>query len=278
MNNVGVITDYLGGNNVNDTAKVKDTAQLENEIEKNYKSLIIDLRNNGGGLLSSAVDIADKFIDEGPIVSTKSRIDYENSVYFADRKKTVVRGIPVIVLINRGSASASEILSGALKDTHTAYLVGERTFGKGSVQIPNGLINNDGFKITVARYYTPSDVNIDKTGIMPDREVTYPEFSEEEEKAFGELMDSDEISAYVEEHSDMSEADIAAYSEVLEKKYPLEPRVIRKIVRNNVDHTKPMRLYDLDYDIQLNAALDIIKNENFTELMTSSKTLAEMQE
>lgn len=130
----------------------------------------------------------------------------------------------------------------------------------------------------MARYYTPSDVNIDKTGIMPDREVTYPEFSEEEEKAFGELMDSDEISAYVEEHPDMSEADIAAYSEVLEKKYPLEPRVIRKIVRNNVDHTKPMRLYDLDYDIQLNAALDIIKNENFTELMTSSKTLAEMQE
>ena len=93
---------------------------------------------------------------------------------------------------------------------------------------------------------------------MPDREVAYPEFSEEEEKAFGELMDSDEISAYVEEHPDMSEADIAAYSEVLEK--------------------KPMRLYDLDYDIQLNAALDIIKNENFTELMTSSKTLAEMQE
>ena len=251
---------------------------LDSFKEKNYKSLIIDLRNNGGGLLSSAVDIADKFIDEGPIVSTKSRIDYENSVYFADRKKTVVRGIPVIVLINRGSASASEILSGALKDTHTAYLVGERTFGKGSVQIPNGLINNDGFKITVARYYTPSDVNIDKTGIMPDREVAYPEFSEEEEKAFGELMDSDEISAYVEEHPDMSEADIAAYSEVLEKKYPLEPRVIRKIVRNNVDHTKPMRLYDLDYDIQLNAALDIIKNENFTELMTSSKTLAEMQE
>lgn len=69
----------------------------------------------------------------------------------------------------------------------------------------------------MARYYTPSDVNIDKTGIMPDREVTYPEFSEEEEKAFGELMDSDEISAYVEEHPDMSEADIAAYSEVLEK-------------------------------------------------------------
>lgn len=74
---------------------------LDSFKEKNYKSLIIDLRNNGGGLLSSAVDIADKFIDEGPIVSTKSRIDYENSVYFADRKKTVVRGIPVIVLINR---------------------------------------------------------------------------------------------------------------------------------------------------------------------------------
>ena len=75
-----------------------------------------------------------------------------------------MRGIPIVVLINRATASASEILSGALKDTKTAYLVGEKSFGKGSVQVPRGLVNNDGFKITVAKYYSPSDTNIDKIG------------------------------------------------------------------------------------------------------------------
>ncbi|HAK69453.1 MAG TPA: peptidase S41, partial [Treponema sp.] len=146
------------------SAKTAERVQdaLKSFGENGYTSLIIDLRNNGGGLLSAAVEIADKFIDSGVIVSTKSRIKGENAVYSAHKYKTKVRDIPVVVLVNGASASASEILAGALKDTHTAYLVGEKTYGKGSVQIPSDLINNDGFKITVARYYSPSDVNIDK--------------------------------------------------------------------------------------------------------------------
>jgi len=251
---------------------------LDDFSDKKYDSLIVDLRNNPGGLLSAAVSIADKFIDSGVIVSTKSRISYENSVFYASRRKTVVRDIPVIVLINGGSASASEILSGALKDSHIGYLVGERSYGKGSVQSPKELLNQDGFKITIARYYTPSDVNIDKVGIPADLEVLYPELSDDEAKAYVELVESETIEKYVENHQNMTEEDIASYAKKLQASYKLELRMLRKLVRNEVDRTKASRLYDLDYDLQLNAALDIIKKGNFKELMSTSKTLKEIQE
>ena len=116
-------------------------------------------------------------------------------------------------------ASASEILSGALKDNHLAYLVGQRTYGKGSVQQVLPLSSTDGIKITMARYYTPSDTNIDKIGIPPDREVLFPELSENGEKQYTELIKSNEISEYVEKHPNMTESDIAVYSKALEKKY-----------------------------------------------------------
>ena len=245
--------------------------------EKHYDSLIVDIRNNGGGLLASAVDIANKFIDEGPIVSTKSRISYENTVYKASADKTTVKGIPVIVLINGASASASEILSGALKDTKVAYLVGEKTYGKGSVQIPRGLVNEDGFKITVARYYSPSDTNIDKIGIVPDREVKFPEFTTEEDEAFVALMESSKINEYVEAHEGMTEKDIADYAVVLAKDYALSERVLRKLIRNEVYRTRPAMLYDLDYDVQLTEALKIFEEEDFEKLLETSKTLKELQ-
>ncbi len=251
---------------------------LDSFKENKYDSLIIDLRNNGGGLLSSAVDIADKFIDSGVIVSTKSRLKYENSVYFASDKKTVVHNIPIVVLVNGASASASEILSGAFKDTKTAYLVGQKTYGKGSVQVPNSLLDSDGFKITVARYYSPSDVNIDKKGIMPDEEVLFPEFSEEEEERLEKLLSSNVIEKYVEEHAEMSEKNIETYASSLCKEYNLDGRVVRKLIRNEVDRTKPSRLYDMDYDVQLKKALEIVHSPDFAQKLSSVKTLKEMEE
>ncbi|MGN0729416.1 S41 family peptidase [Treponema sp.] len=261
---------------VNTAAKVQEA--LDSFKESSFKGLIIDLRNNGGGLLDSAVNIADKFIDDGIIVSTKSRLPQENAVYYAMKKKTAVRGIPIVVLINRASASASEILTGALKDSKIAYVVGEKSFGKGSVQVPRPLVNNDGFKITVAKYYSPSDVNIDKIGIKPDLEVLYPEFTEEEQNDWHALEESGAIAAYVDEHPNMTEADISAYAKILRKKYKLEERLIRKMVRNELDRTRSPRLYDLDYDTQLNAAIDVIRKGNFAQLMSSAKTLKEQQE
>ena len=246
---------------------------------KTISALIIDVRNNPGGLITSVADVADKFIDSGPIVTTKSRIAYENSVFTASPKKTTFKGLPIIVLINKGSASASEILAGALKDNHLAYLVGQRTYGKGSVQQVMPLSATDGIKMTMARYYTPSDTNIDKIGIPPDREVLYPDLGEEGEKEFADLLKNDDIAKYVDAHAAMSEADIAAFAKRLAKKYPhIDERTLRKLTRNQVDRTKPAALYDLDYDIQLGAALDILGKESFTTLVRATKTLKELQE
>ena len=245
----------------------------------NATSLIIDLRNNPGGLITSAADIADKFIDNGPIVSTKSRLSFENSVFTATARKTTVRNMPIVVLINKGSASASEIVSGALKDNHLAYLVGQRTYGKGSVQQVLPLSSTDGLKITMARYYTPSDVNIDKIGIPPDREVLFPVLSENGEKQYLELYKSTEISDFVDGRSDLTEKQIADFAKTLKKKYSeIDESSLRKLVRNEVNKTKGTMLYDLDYDIQLNEAISILQKENFTDLIASTKTLKELQD
>lgn len=282
----GTISDSSG--NIGYMRIIEFTPQTAERVQQaldsfkadSIKGLIIDLRNNPGGLITSVVDVADKFIDNGPIVSTKSRLAFENSVYTASPKKTTfTKGVPIIVLINKGSASASEILSGALKDNHLAYLVGQRTYGKGSVQQVIPLSSADGIKITMARYYTPSDTNIDKIGIPPDREVLFPVLTEDGEKQFSELIKNDDIAKHVSVNENMTEADIASYASVLNAKYPqIDEPTLRKLIRNEVNRTKTSPLYDLDYDVQLNAAIDILKNENFTELVRNTKTLKELQD
>ena len=250
-------------------------------FEKNgYKGLIIDLRDNPGGLITSAVDVADKFIDNGPIVSTKSRLLFENTQFTANKEKTTAKqGMPIVVLINRGTASASEIVSGALKDYHLAYLVGERTYGKGSVQQVIPLSNTDGIKITMARYYTPSDMNIDKIGIPPDLEIkNLKEFTEDEEKIYVDLIKSEIINKAAESKPNMTEADIALEAAAIAKKYPLNERLIRRLIRIQVQKTQPSVLYDLDYDLQLNEALKVIQSKDYSTMLKNTKTLRELQE
>jgi len=252
-----------------------------NNFEKNgYKGLIIDLRDNPGGLITSAVDVADKFIDEGPIVSTKSRLLFENTQFSANKEKTTVRkGVPIVVLINKGAASASEIVSGALKDYHLAYLVGERTYGKGSVQQVIPLSNTDGIKITMARYYTPSDTNIDKIGIPPDLEVkNLKEFSEDEEKSYVEMIKSEVIIKTAENNPNMKETDIALEAAKLAKEYHLDERLLRRLIRIQVQKTQPAALYDLDYDLQLASAIKVLQRNDFNQLIKETKTLHQLQE
>jgi carboxyl-terminal processing protease len=275
------------GNNIGYLRIIEFTPQTPERVqqaldsfkEDDFSGLIIDLRNNPGGLITSVVDVADKFIDSGPIVSTKSRHSYENSVYTASsRRTTMPKNIPIVVLINKGSASASEILSGALKDNHLAYLVGERTYGKGSVQQVVPLPNSDGIKLTMARYYTPSDSNIDKIGIPPDLIVKMPELSEEEEKIYIELITSTEIADYVESHPNMTEAHITAYAKQLGYKYKMNQLYLRRLVKLEVYRTRTQPLYDLDFDIQLNEAINVVKSSNFKNLLKMTKTLKELQE
>ena len=144
---------------------------LDDFKSKNYKSLIIDLRDNPGGLITSVEEIADKFIDNGPIVSTKSRLFTADSVYTASEEKTVVKNIPIIVLINQGSASASEILALALKESANAKIVGTKSYGKGTVQETSKLKSGSMVKYTTAYWLSPEGNSINKTGITPDYKI-----------------------------------------------------------------------------------------------------------
>tara|TARA_B100000683_G_C12478676_1_gene550547 strand:+ start:381 stop:1520 length:1140 start_codon:yes stop_codon:yes gene_type:complete len=149
--------------------------QIEKEIKKleknkDVRSYILDLRNNPGGLLSQAIRISDFFLDNGEIVSTKSRKASENRRWFA-QKGDLTNGKTLIVLINYGSASASEIVAGALKDHKRAILIGENSFGKGSVQSIIPLKNDGAIRLTVAKYYLPSGKSISEVGVSPDIEI-----------------------------------------------------------------------------------------------------------
>ena len=165
--NIGYIR-LTSFNENSDTQVEKQIKELEKN--KNVKGYILDLRNNPGGLLSQAIKISDFFLDNGEIVSTKSRKASENRKWFA-KKGDLTNGKLLIVLINYGSASASEIVAGALKDHKRAILLGENSFGKGSVQSIIPLKNDGAIRLTIAKYYLPSGKSISEVGVSPDIEI-----------------------------------------------------------------------------------------------------------
>ncbi len=150
-------------------------SELVNELGDNLDGVILDLRNNPGGLLDEAIRISDAFLDRGEIVSTRGRIRNNNNRWYAT-SGDMLEGVPVVVLVNAYSASASEIVAGALQDHRRAVLLGDRTFGKGTVQseIRLGRTGNQAVRLTTARYYTPSGTSIQERGIEPDIEVLFP--------------------------------------------------------------------------------------------------------
>ena len=166
-NSVGYLR--LNAFNENSSDQIKNQLKVIKK-NKNIKSYILDLRNNPGGLLSQAIKISDFFLNEGEIVSTKSRNKYENKKFFA-RKGDIIDGKTLIVLINYGSASASEIVAGALKDHKRAIVLGEQSYGKGSVQSIIPLKNKGAIRLTISKYYLPSGKSISEVGVVPDIEI-----------------------------------------------------------------------------------------------------------
>jgi carboxyl-terminal processing protease len=166
--NIGYIRLTSFNENSSDQIK-KEINKFENN--ENVKAYILDLRNNPGGLLSQAIRISDFFLDNGEIVSTKSRKASENRKWFA-KKGDLTNGKAIIVMINYGSASASEIVAGALKDHKRAILLGENSYGKGSVQSIIPLRNDGAIRLTVAKYYLPSGKSISEVGVSPDIEIS----------------------------------------------------------------------------------------------------------
>lgn len=233
---------------------------LESFSSKDYKGLIIDLRSNPGGTLDSVVRIGDFFFRDGQIVSTRSRLPGESTVFTASAKTLVPDTLPIVVLIDKGSASASEILAGALKDRSRAILIGEKTYGKGSVQqiYP---YENTGFKITMARYYTPSGVNIDKIGIEPDLKIENPPLTDVEIESYRKLIKENTIETFAKENPQSGPGQIRTFvSKIRSQGVNLDERVLGRMISselNRINNRTPP-VYSLEYDEVLQAGIKVL--------------------
>jgi carboxyl-terminal processing protease len=235
---------------------------LRQFADSGYSSLIIDLRSNPGGLLSGVIDIADFFLSKGPIVSTRSRVASENHVFYASSRNTMVPAdLPIVVLIDRGSASASEILAGALQDTGRATIMGEKSYGKGSVQQIKR-VGDAGFRLTMSRYYTPLGKNIDHIGISPDVPIQEPELSEEEEQALSRIIEEELIKDFLSRYPNPTYEDIDSFErELANKDIRLDDRYIRRLVRNELNRTNNNPpVYDLEFDLVLQEAVNYLRD------------------
>ncbi len=249
-----------------DTPDSVEKALKEFEKEK-IDAIIMDLRNNPGGLLLSAWKIADFFLSKGIIVSTKGRIEEQNKKYYASSIE-YCEGKPMVVLVNNGSASASEIVTGALKDNDRAIVVGTKTFGKGVVQTVRELGDDQAVAITTARYYTPSGVCIHKEGIKPDVEIDFEKLKNYQIKAIEQILKGKYISKFLEEHKDFEKLDKKESENLLDnftKKLNSEGikadyTIIRRLVKSQLNETKSMNeaIIDLEDDVQLKKAVEIL--------------------
>ncbi len=243
--------------------------QIE-DVLKNFNSegvngIIIDVRNNPGGLLTSVVDIADFIFNDGTIVSTKSRIEEENTQLLATPGILIPSDMPIVILINNGSASASEILTGALKDRKRGTVVGSKSFGKGSVQQMRYFADG-GFKMTVARFYSPNDVTIDKLGIEPDikvEETTISDLSEDETISFIELLGERTIGNYLLENINITEKMINELaSSITDQGFILPKDFLLNEIRTRVQRSmENPPVYDINNDKPLIKAIEVINKK-----------------
>jgi len=229
------------------------------EKQGKIKGLIVDLRNNPGGLLDQSVKIADIFIDEGVIVSTKGRIKEQNSVFYAHDNNPKYT-FPLVVLVNEGSASASEIVAGALQDHKKAVIIGAQTFGKGSVQTIIPMDSGAGLRLTTARYYTPSGRSIQATGITPDIIVPSPtSLSVENDDKEDE---QDKKPKYLREKDLKHHIGNGLKEDVTQKEEKPKPEEKSKAKVKAPTSKEKSEPEDLSKDQQLNTALTLLKGLN----------------
>ncbi len=223
--------------------------------------LVIDVRSNPGGLLDSVIEVADFFFSGGTIVSTRYRRDGQNQIHRAALGKIVSSDTDITVLIDRGSASASEILTGALKDRKRATVIGETSFGKGSIQqmIP---IDDAAIKLTTGRYYTPNGENIDKKGIEPDIVVKETELTDEQTEDYATLLQENRVASFVEKNPNPTKNDVNDFIRSL-KSDGIDPgdRIIRLMVKREAERRlNSPPVVDLEYDRSLLRAIEYLES------------------
>ncbi len=247
--------------------RVRDA--IEYFASRGFSSLIIDERENPGGTLQAGMEIVNFFIPGGLIVGAHSdRSDAENRAYYADPKNVILdKKIPIAVLVDKGTASSSEILAGALKDTGRAVLFGSTTYGKGSIQEVHRVADTGGeYKFTIARYYTPSGEYIDKKGITPNRVIEEPKLTPEQEKSLTDLLNGKYIADYVKANPQPTDSQVQLFIADLHKKgINLDDRYLRRLVRQEANRTNNNPpIYDLDFDIVLQAAVKALRAGEIT--------------
>ena len=241
--------------------RVRDT--LVEFSSMRLEKLIVDVRNNPGGLLDSVVDVADLFFSGGVVVSTQYRQENQNRVLRASPGNLVSSNMKIAVLIDRASASASEILTGALKDRGRATVIGETSFGKGSIQqmIPMRS-TSAAIKLTIGRYYTPNGSNIDKTGITPDIVVEEPELTQAQLEAYARILQENRIKAFIDRVPEPGPADVNRFIRQL-KKENLDPgeRTLRRMVKRESERRMNVPpVVDLEYDSVLIRAVRFLES------------------
>ncbi|MCH3917665.1 MAG: S41 family peptidase [Spirochaetia bacterium] len=253
---------YLIINQFTSQTSQQATEALKDILEENIDALVIDLRNNGGGDVQSCKDIADLFLDHKLIMSERynGKVSKEPSEIYSGKGVTVPRDLPVVILVNGGTASASEILTGALRDNGRATVIGSKTFGKGIEQ--QVLPFNGGYlQVTIAHYYTPSGKDIHKKGIQPDIEVPEKDYDEKQLQAMMDLRNDNVLSDFIKENSDYTKENIEKFAK-LHADSVLDHDTLCLLIRNEylyeMDYSdRPV--YDLDYDPVLIKAVDFLE-------------------
>jgi len=236
------------------------------EGKHKIKGLILDLRNNPGGLLDQAIRVSDEFLDSGLIVSTKGKNSNQN-IEESAHKNIKERNYPIIVLVNGGSASASEIVAGALQDNKRALILGTRTFGKGSVQTVLALSDGSGLRLTTARYYTPSGRSIQLSGISPDIEIDYVPSGEVQDDERPGFTREEDLEGHMKNEEYKEEGEIDIIDEGAKKE--INKEIIEKIQEKEEDIKEELNEEDgdeqelktaLKKDNQVSQALQILKS------------------
>ena len=235
----------------------KVSQAVEQFVDKKVNGIIFDLRYNAGGLLESAYKVANVFLNKGIIVSTRGRQRKLDRVYRANPRLTITRDIPLVVLVNEGSASASEIVTGAIKDNSRGTIVGVKTFGKGSVQNVIQLEHGTAVALTIQKYYTPSGKSIHKQGIDPDIVVKSLEFTREDRRHYREIKEKKILNEFVKKNPGYTQSNISKFRNMLKKRgLALNDFAARSTLKQYINRNKPKTdLIDLEFDVQLKKAI-----------------------
>jgi carboxyl-terminal processing protease len=241
-----------------DTSREIEKA-LKEFNEKGIGKLIVDLRWNPGGLLDKAISISEFFLDRGKIiVSTRGREGTANVKEYLSEKQALYKG-KLVLLVNKGSASASEIVSGAVKDNGRGVLVGEKTFGKGSVQKFFNLNDDIGITLTIAKYYTPSGVSIHGTGIMPDHSVPMETIPDADRKNINLIVRDRIAETFVKNNKGYNAENRKKFIELLtEKNLSISEKSANYILKTEMNRYTRQPLYDLEFDTQMKKAIEIL--------------------